>query len=91
MFTMAQVRKLFRQNPRRLFVPCPVCGLAVDPRNRNRHAKACRRRKRLAPELWAEWREDMLPSPRIQHSGRRPTAGPGASSAVAHPSAPLDR
>jgi len=59
MFTMAEVRKIYRHNPQRVFQSCPVCHLAVDPRNRQRHAKACARRRRLAPELWTEWRRDM--------------------------------
>lgn len=58
MFTMAEVRRLFRR-PGRVFQSCSCCGLAVDPRNRARHVKACRRRKRLAPDLWTEWRRDM--------------------------------
>lgn len=56
MRTAAAARKAF---PRRTWQVCSVCHLAVDPRNRKRHIKACARRKRLAPELWAEWREDM--------------------------------
>lgn len=49
---------------------CQVCGLAMDPRLVQRHAKACARRKRLAPELWREWHADMhqLPMP-CQHCG----------------------
>lgn len=59
MFTMAVARKLFRHSPNRQFVTCSCCHLAVDPRNRQRHVKACMRRKRLAPELWREWQTDM--------------------------------
>lgn len=59
MFTMAEARRLFRRNPQRTFQACPCCHLAVDPRNRTRHAKACQRRKRLAPDLWTEWKKDM--------------------------------
>lgn len=42
---------------------CPVCRLAMDPRLVQRHAKACQRRKRLAPELWREWHADMHAPP----------------------------
>lgn len=56
LWTMRAARKHF---PRRVWVTCSVCHLAIDPRNRQRHVKACMRRKRLAPELWAEWVTDM--------------------------------
>lgn len=44
---------------RRGYHVCPVCRLAVEPRNSRAHAKACARRKREAPALWREWRDDM--------------------------------
>lgn len=44
---------------RRGCVACSVCRLALDPRLANRHAKACMRRKRQDPAMWAEWVTDM--------------------------------
>jgi hypothetical protein len=48
-----------RIHPTRPCRACPVCHLVTDPRNAERHRKACAKRKRDAPELWAEWRADM--------------------------------
>lgn len=59
MFTMAEARRLYPSSPR-VFVACSCCHLAIDPRAGQRHVKACMRRKRLAPELWAAWRKDMV-------------------------------
>lgn len=44
---------------RRAWPTCRTCGLVVAPRNRNRHERACLRRKRQAPDLWLEWKCDM--------------------------------
>lgn len=44
------------------FSVCGVCHLAVSARNRAPHQKACARRKRQDPEMWAEWRADMRES-----------------------------
>jgi hypothetical protein len=66
MFTMAEVRRIYRYNPQRTFVPCPCCRLAIDPRNRERHVRACRRRKRLAPDMWRQWRDDMYRTARTR-------------------------
>lgn len=52
-------RQVQRDSRRRSWPACRCCGLLVEPRNRDRHFKACQRRKRLAPDLWAEWRKDM--------------------------------
>lgn len=63
MRTMAEAREISRLASRaghtQVYQPCSVCRLAISPRNRARHAKACARRKRLAPGLWAEWCDDM--------------------------------
>ena len=50
---------------------CPVCRLAMDPRLVTRHAKACNRRKRLDPRMWAEWRYDMLHPDRDNNPHRK--------------------
>lgn len=73
MFTLREARRIFRSG-RRQFTACPVCRLAIDPRNRERHRKACARRKRLAPDLWAEWHADMLDLPADHPS--RPASDP---------------
>jgi hypothetical protein len=39
---------------------CGTCRLAVDPRNSQRHQKACAARKRANPERWRQWRDDMF-------------------------------
>lgn len=58
---------------RRGFHVCPVCHLAVEPRNSRAHAKACARRKRQDPALWLLWKLDMNDTP----TGRmRKTLGP---------------
>lgn len=58
MWTPRQWFEAHRGDPRPFHV-CRVCRLAIDPRNSMRHQKACLRRKRDAPELWAEWHADM--------------------------------
>ncbi len=55
LFSRAQARKVGRAH----WPGCRVCRLSVEPRNRRRHEKACARRKRLAPRMWAEWKYDM--------------------------------
>lgn len=55
MWTVRQSRGTYRSS----WPVCSCCHFKVDPRNRKRHIKACMRRKRLAPELWAEWKRDM--------------------------------
>jgi len=60
MFTPRQWLKAKRGKP---FHVCGTCRLAVDPRNSQRHQKACARRKRDAPEMWREWRDDMFDVP----------------------------
>lgn len=57
MRTPAHARRSF---PGRTWATCSVCNLAIDPRNRARHVKACAKRRRLAPEMWAEWKKDMI-------------------------------
>ena len=59
LFTVKTWHRINRQWPPRTPGSCPVCHLALDPRLVNRHAKACARRKREAPELWREWLRDM--------------------------------
>lgn len=75
MFTMAQAREVARLSRRagytRIYQQCRCCGLAVDPRNRARHLKACIRRKRETPQLWQEWWCDMHEIP--ENDRRRPS------------------
>lgn len=56
LWTPKRWRKFHRGRP---YAVCSCCHLAVDPRNRARHVRACNNRKRLAPQMWAEWRADM--------------------------------
>ena len=61
LFPMRVIRDIYRRNPQKLasYRACRTCGLAITHRNARRHEAACRRRKRLAPELWREWQKDM--------------------------------
>jgi hypothetical protein len=58
MHTTKSLHELRRIRPEKYasYQRCSVCNLWIAARNRDRHRKACAKRKREQPEVWAEWR-----------------------------------
>lgn len=56
---LSQKQRMKHGYTRRPYHICAVCRLTVEPRNSQRHYRACAKRKSQDPALWNLWRMDM--------------------------------
>lgn len=67
-FPFLWTRKGLPASLRSYYGPCPVCNLMVPHRVRDRHRRACGKRKAAAPLRWRAWWYDMHGTPEARRT-----------------------